>query len=58
MIDLLKKLLDLALRFLDWRRDTAKARDRNAARRAIAEHDAEALNRLIQARKDARRDRS
>lgn len=52
MIDLLKRLLDLALRFLDWRRDTARARDRNAACRAVAEHDKDALNRLIQERRD------
>lgn len=52
MISLLGKLLDLVLRWLDWRRDTAKARDRNAARKAVAEHDAQALNTLIQERKD------
>lgn len=52
MIDLLRKLLDLVLRFFDWRRRTAKARDRNAARKAVAEHDREAMNRLIQERRD------
>ena len=55
MIDLLRKLLTLMLRFLDWRRRTAKARDRNAARKAVAEHDREAVNRLI-AERSRRRD--
>lgn len=56
MIDLLRKLLDLVLRFLDWRRDTAKSRERNEVRKAVAEHDAKALNQLLQSRKDKRRD--
>ena len=56
MIDLLKKLLTLVLRFLDWRRDTAKARDRNAARQSVAEHDAKAINTIIQIRRDRDRD--
>ena len=54
MIDLLKKLLDLVLRFIDWRRGTAKARDRNAVRKAVAEHDREAMNELLQKRRDGR----
>ena len=52
MIDLLRKLLDLVLRFLDWRRDTKRARERNEVRKAVAEHDREELNRILQERRD------
>ena len=51
MIDLLKNVLALVLRFLDWRRDTAKSRERNEVRKAVAEHDREALNAIIQERR-------
>ena len=54
MIDLLRKLLDLVLRFLDWRRDTKRARERNEARRVVVEHDREGMNRLLQKRRDER----
>ena len=51
MIDLLKNVLALVLRFLDWRRDTAKSRERNEVRKAVAEHDREELNRILQERR-------
>lgn len=51
LIDLLKNVLALVLRFLDWRRDTAKSRERNEVRKAVAEHDREALNAIIQERR-------
>lgn len=51
MIDLLKKVLALVLRFLDWRRDTKRAREWNEVRKAVAEHDREAMNRIIQERR-------
>lgn len=51
MIDLLKKVLALVLRFLDWRRDTKQARERNEVRKAVAKHDREELNRIIQERR-------
>ena len=54
MIDLLKKVLALVLRFLDWRRDTKRARERDEARRVVAEHDREAMNRILQERRDER----
>lgn len=54
MIELLRKALDLALRFLDWRRDTRKARARDAAREAIATHDRKAMNTLIMERMNRR----
>lgn len=51
MIDLLKKVLALVLRFLDWRRETAKSRERNEVRKAVVEHDREAMNRILQERR-------
>lgn len=54
MIDLLRKLLDLVLRFLDWRRDTKRARERNKVRKAVAEHDAELMNEILQKMRDER----
>lgn len=54
MIDLLRKLLDLVLRFLDWRRDTKRTRERNEARRAVTEHDREAMNALLQKRREGK----
>lgn len=51
MIELLKKALELVLRFLDWRRDTRKTQERNAVRKAVAEHDRESMNRIIQERR-------
>ena len=54
MLEFLKKVLDAVFRFLDWRRDTKKARERNEARRVVAEHDREGMNRLLQKRRDER----
>ena len=51
MLELLKKALELVLRFLDWRRDTNPARERNEVRKAVAEHDREAMNRILQKRR-------
>ena len=50
----MKSVLDVVLRFLDWRKGTKRARERNEARRVVAEHDAEALNRILQERRDGR----
>lgn len=54
MIDLLKKVLALVIRFLDWRRDTKQARERNEVRKAVAEHDREAMNRILQERREGK----
>lgn len=51
MIDLLKRLLDLVLRFLDWRKSTRHKREANTVRKAVAEHDREELNRILQERR-------
>lgn len=54
MIELLRKALELVLRFLDWRKGTKRARERNEARRVVAEHDREGMNALLQKRRDGR----
>ncbi len=54
MLELLKKALELVLRFLDWRKATKRDRERNAVRKAVAEHDREALNTLIMERMNRR----
>lgn len=54
MLELLKKALELVLRFLDWRKATKRDRERNAVRKAVAEHDRKALNRILQERRDGR----
>lgn len=50
MLELLKKALELVLRFLDWRKATKRDRERNAVRKAVVEHDREAMNRILQER--------
>ena len=50
----LKKVLDVVLRFLDWRRATKCARERNEVRRVVAEHDREAMNALLQKRREGK----
>ena len=50
----LKKVLDVVLRFFDWRRDTKRARERNEARRVVAEHDREGMNALLQKRREGK----
>lgn len=54
MLELLKKALELVLRFLDWRRDSKRERDRNRAREAVATHDREAMNELLMERMNRR----
>lgn len=54
MIELLRKALELVLRFFDWRRDTKRARERNEARRVVAEHDREGMNALLQKRREGK----
>lgn len=50
----MKRILDVVLRFLDWRKGTKRARERNEARRVVAEHDREGMNALLQKRRDAK----
>lgn len=54
MLDLLKKALALLLKVAEWLPAIRRARERNAIRRAIAEHDEAEINRLFQARRDAK----
>lgn len=51
MIDLLKKVLALVLRFLDWRKSTQRDREREDVRRAVVNHDRKAMNRILQERR-------
>ena len=52
MIDLAKKLLTLALALVRAIPPIRRARERNAIRRAIAEHDEAEINRIFQQRRD------
>ena len=52
MLNLITKLIAIAERLIGWLAGRKEARKRNAARQAIAEHDANALNRLLQERRD------
>ena len=54
MINLITKIISLIERLLDWRRETKRARERNEARRVVAEHDREGMNALLQKRRDER----
>lgn len=56
MLNFLSKLIDLITSIFTWWKSREKARDRNAIRKAVATHDAKALNSLIQSRKDAHRE--
>ena len=56
MLNLLSKLISLISSIFSWWKSREKARDRDAIRKAVATHDAKALNTIIQARKDKRRD--
>lgn len=54
MIELVRKALELVLRFLDWRKSTKRARERNRAREAVTKHDREKMNELIMERMNKR----
>ena len=56
MLNFLSKLIGLISTLFSWWTGRKSARDRNAIRKAVTTHDPEALNTLIQSRKDARRD--
>lgn len=51
MIDLLKKVLDLVLRWLDWRKGRARRESVSTAKEAIVKGDREALNRWAEDRR-------
>ena len=51
-MDLLKKVLALALKVAEWLPGVRRARERRALRRAIAEHDEAEMNRIFQQRRD------
>lgn len=52
MLNLLTKALNLLTSLLEWWKGTKNRRERNEARRVVAEHDREGMNRLLQKRRD------
>lgn len=54
MINLITKILSLIERLLDWFAGRKESRKRDDIRKAVAEHDREAMNRIIQERRDKR----
>lgn len=54
MINLITKIISLIERILDWFAGRKESRKRDEVRKAVAEHDAEALNRILQERRDGR----
>lgn len=54
ILNLLNCAINLVLRIMDWRKASKRDRALDEANRAIAEHDREAVNRLIA---DRRRNR-
>ncbi len=52
MVELLKKVLALALRVAEWLPGVRRARRRRELREAIAEHDEAKMNRIFQQRRD------
>lgn len=47
IVNLLNCVFSIVLRILDWRKETKRDRALDEANRAIAEHDRDAVNRLI-----------
>lgn len=54
MINLITKIISLIERLLDWFAGRKESRKRDDVRKAVAEHDREAMNRIIQERRDKR----
>lgn len=55
MVNLLIKLLSLAERLFDWLEGRKKLRQSAEIREAAVNHDAEAMNRIIQKMRDEKR---
>lgn len=54
MINLITKIISLIERLLDWFAGRKESRKRDNIRKAIAEHDREAMNRILQERREGR----
>ena len=54
MVELLKKVLALALKVAEWLPAVRRARERRELREAIVEHDEATINRIFQQRRDRR----
>lgn len=54
MLNLITKIISLIERLLDWLAGRKESRKRDEVRKAVVEHDREAMNRIIQDRRDKR----
>lgn len=54
MVNLITKIISLVERLLNWLAGRKEARKRDTIRKAVAEHDREAMNRIIQERRNGR----
>lgn len=54
MIELLKRVLDLVLRWLDWRKGRARRESVSTAQEAIVKGDREALNKWNEGRREGK----
>ena len=55
MLNLITKLIAIAERLIGWFTGCKEARKRDDVRKAVAEHDREAMNRILQERRDGKR---
>ena len=54
MMSFLSRVLDVLLAFFKWRGETSKRRSASVARRAVRDHDAREMNRILQKMRDGR----
>lgn len=54
MINLITKIISLIERLLDWFAGRKESRKRDTIRKAVAEHDREAMNRILQERREGK----
>ena len=54
MMNLITKILSLLERLFDWLAGCKEARKRDDVRKAVVEHDREAMNRILQVRRNGR----
>ena len=54
MLNLITRILSFAERLLDWLAGRKEARKREDVRKAVAEHDREGMNALLQKRREGK----
>lgn len=54
MLNLITKIISLIERLLDWFAGRKESRKRDDVRKDVVEHDREALNRILQERRDGK----